>query len=410
LEWLVLDYAQIDGIPLLGRRGGRSSGAVFTLSKTAARGGSVRVGSHWRASLQEGSDALVVRGGRSTTYAGAWQHGLEAAQRALDLVSVRGFGDLSIQNPDEDHLVWWLRDSRLTLRLFAMQTSQFQMSLQLTVRDAAGRIVRAKTPQADWHESYRFFRLAQATDDAFDAYRNLFLALECLLDDLYPKTRSESEPEWLRRALGQVHGKASLESLAGTRSKDPVADIVRNIYSTTRTGVFHAKTNHPHFTPGGRSGGQGVHEHLERLARLYLHVAQHELGVRRASSGITLYTFDQVMDSTYGDNPVLALSDDPAPFDPDNLVLNPAGGSVVDLATRRAPEYDQPFVRNWLGSTDVKALAELSRIARVGMLHDGTVVSAQIRDTRLTVGGFDVLEVRFAHRVENQGPRKIYPR
>lgn len=406
-----MDDAQIDGMPLLGRRGGRSSGAVFTLSKTAPKSGSVRVGSHWRASIQEGSDALVVRGGKSTTYAGAWQHGLEAAQRALDLVSVQSFGDLSIQNPDEDHLVWWLNDSRLTLRLFAMQTSQFQMSLGgITVRDSAGHIVRAKTHRTDWHESYRFFRLAQATDDAFDAYRNLFLALECLLDDRYPIARRESERKWLQRVLGQIHGKTSLKSFASTRSKDAVADIVRDIYSTTRTGVFHAKANRPHFTPGGRSGSQGVREHLERLARLYLHVAQHELGARRASSGISPYTFDQMMGSTYGDGAFLALSDDPAPFDADDVVLNPAGGIVVPLATRRAPEYDQPFVRNWLGSTDVRALAELSRIARVGMLRDGAVVSTQIRDNKLTVGGFDVLEVRYAHRVENQGPRRIYPR
>lgn len=222
-----MDSAQIDGIPLFGDHGARSSGAAFTMTSVSPRAGCVSVGSRWKVLVQSGSDALVVRGGRSQSHAAAWENALETAHRGLDLMSVQGIADLSIQNPDEDHLVWWQEDARLIARVFYAHTQRVQLSMTITVRDAAGRIVRQPRRRPSWHESYRFFRLAQATDDTFDAYRNLFLALECVLDDRYPKGKTERESSWLRRSLGQIHGSTSLAAFAAANSSDPVADIVR---------------------------------------------------------------------------------------------------------------------------------------------------------------------------------------
>jgi hypothetical protein len=54
-------------------------------------------------------------------------------------------------------------------------------------KDAAGNIIPPPPrPPATWHESMRYFRLAQVTDDLFDAYRNLYLALVSLLTKLAP--------------------------------------------------------------------------------------------------------------------------------------------------------------------------------------------------------------------------------
>ncbi len=240
-----MDIAQLDGMSLFGERGARSGGAAFRLTSAAPKTGTVRIGSRWKVSVHEGSEALVVGGGRSTSYSAAWQAALEVAHRGLDLLAVSGFADLSIQNADEDHLVWWFEGSRLIMRIFAILTSSFQVSATLTVRDAAGHMVRQPRTKQVWHESFRFFRLAQVTEDIFDAYRNLYLALECVLDDRYPKGRRESESVWLRRALGQIHSFASLAAFAATNSRDPVADIVDELYSTTRTGVCRRSNNSP---------------------------------------------------------------------------------------------------------------------------------------------------------------------
>jgi hypothetical protein len=54
--------------------------------------------------------------------------------------------------------------------------------------------------------------MSEITDDLFDAFRNVYLALESLLNRLQPKTPGEREGPWLRRALTLVHETAGLET------------------------------------------------------------------------------------------------------------------------------------------------------------------------------------------------------
>ena len=212
--------AQVGGIPLLGDRGTRSSGAAFTLTAAAPKSASIAVGSRWRVSVSRGKDSLVVRGGRSRSCEVAWENAMDAAHRGLDLLSLTGVVNLSMRNPEEDYAVWWLDGSDLVMRLFAMETFGFEMSAKLQVRDVSGRLVRQPRQPPIWHESYRFFRLAQVTDDALDAYRNLYLALECLLDDICPHRRGEAENAWLRRALRPIHQASSLVRFASAGAQD----------------------------------------------------------------------------------------------------------------------------------------------------------------------------------------------
>lgn len=406
----MMDTAQIGGMPLLGDRGARSSGAAFTLTSQSPKSASIGIGGRWRVTVQKGSDSLVVRGGRSRSCAAAWENALDAAHRGLDLLSLTGVVNLSMQNPEEDCGVWWLDGSDLIIRLFTVETLTLEMSVRPQVRDAAGRLVRQSRKRLTWHESYRFFRLAQVTDDALNAYRNLYLALECLLDECSPHRPREPEDVWLRRALGQVHQSASLARFASLGARDPVAAIVRDLYSVTRTGVFHAKSTRPHVLPGDRAAVRRVREMIEPLAGVYLAVVERELGARRAASGITLHAFEAMVSSDLWETMTIAVSDDPSPFDPADETLNPSEGHVVPLATTRAPQYDTDFVCNWLGVAEVTTLAPLRHIARVGTTVKGRAASVQVRRDNLTLGGFDILECRLAHRMENTGPRRLYPR
>ena len=61
----------------------------------------------------------------------------------------------------------------------------------------------------EWDESLRYFRLSQATDDLFDAFRNLFLALESILSLKTPQQSEGSESKWLRRAWGAARERMS---------------------------------------------------------------------------------------------------------------------------------------------------------------------------------------------------------
>jgi hypothetical protein len=221
-----------------------------------------------------------------------------------------------MSNPEEDYAVWWFDGTELVMRLFAIQTSTFELSATGEVRDKSGRLVRQPKPQLVWNESFRYFRLAQVTDDALDAYRNLYLALECLLDEHAPHKRGEPEGAWLRRALAPIHAAINLSRFAPSVTSDPVAAIVRDLYSTTRTSVFHAKIGRDHVLPGNRGGVRQVRQRIERLAGLYLALVEHLLGMRRAASGISQYAFNQMVSSGPWATLTLAVSDDSSPFDP----------------------------------------------------------------------------------------------
>jgi hypothetical protein len=151
-----------------------------------------------------------------------------------------------------------------------------------------------------------------------------------------------------------------------------------------------------------------LRQHIEPLAGLYLAAVEHELGMRRAASGMTRYAFDRL--SSLWDSLTLVVSDDSSEFDSDCGIVNPAGGMAVPLATARAPEYDEEFIVNLLGSVEVGALESLRRISRTGATVDGRAAFVQVRNDDLTLGGFDVLQLRHALRLENRGLRRLYPR
>ena len=65
-------------------------------------------------------------------------------------------------------------------------------------------------PNTTWGS--RFYRLAQASDDLYDAYRNMYLAFESMLSARYPKTQAR-EIDWLQASLASAAGDLSLAGL-----------------------------------------------------------------------------------------------------------------------------------------------------------------------------------------------------
>src|ERR1035438_2591717 len=143
----------------------------------------------------------------------------------------------------------------------------------------------------------RYFRLSQTTQDLFDAYRNLYLAVESLLSKIVPPIPSGSgkaEPEgrWLRRALEVIH--PSIIDFAAYllhSSSDPVSDIFDDLYVDTRTKLFHSKPDRNNLLPHAADGREAVLESFQRLGRFYCDMMHEEFGIRRPTSGISDYAF-----------------------------------------------------------------------------------------------------------------------
>lgn len=128
----------------------------------------------------------------------------------------------------------------------------------------------------------RYFRLSQTTTDLFDAFRNLYLALESLLSTvepmrMRPNGRPESEREWLNRALRAAeqamlaHNPAQrlgsylqpADDATGATAADAV---VADLWTSARTTVFHAKKGRAVALPQHDPDRAAVADDLNRYA------------------------------------------------------------------------------------------------------------------------------------------------
>jgi hypothetical protein len=165
---------------------GERVGAAFVLNRPTT-GAKVPLPSGWGVELVAGSRRIVARGPSGGGYRDVRDEGVAAAQQALDVLAIRGGSAETIVDVDSEHLTWWTEPGGTVLRVV------FVSDMNVTVSASGG----GQPPTVKWHASFRYFRLSQTTTDLFDAYRNLYLALESILSTVVPpglgkKGRTES--------------------------------------------------------------------------------------------------------------------------------------------------------------------------------------------------------------------------
>jgi hypothetical protein len=396
---LILDGS---GIPL--------SGGAFLLDREAPVSQRKVVDGDWTAEVREGAKYVLARGGDETNYGDARDQALSAAQRGLDLLCISGAADLSIVGVEDEHITWWREQNEAVLRVTSVATISARVGAKVTVTDSLGNVrPDPPRPEAVWHESFRFFRLAQVTEDLFDAFRNLYLALESVLSSIAPPTvGGEGEGRWLKRALGEAHKLVGLSPFAPPGAADPLIAIYDDLRKT-RNAVFHAKSTRPHLLPHEWPKRAAVVSSLGRLSRLYLKLVDAGLQVRRPSGGFFASGF-KLMTQHLDKSVVIHVTDDEAPVDPDTATINPGGGRVVSLATRAAPELDQSFMRYFMGQSPVSRLVELTHIGRIVATGDDAVpLTAGIVEGKLTLDSVGRFEAQMGLRLRNtQQPRVLY--
>ena len=140
------------------------------------------------------------------------------AQDLLDILAVEERTALLIAEP-HDNLVWRTGLHGLKLQLTSSITMTAEMSgITAVVRNAAGEVLPDPPYMPPQHHfAYRYFRYSQAAENVFDGYRNMFLALESLLDYIDAKQPNEPETEWLKRALATAQARGLSLSAFGRR-------------------------------------------------------------------------------------------------------------------------------------------------------------------------------------------------
>lgn len=270
--------------------GAADQGAIFGLN-SPAKNDRMHSFQGWYADLLRGSSHLCIRGGN------AENKPLDSivpvahrfAEDALDIVAVEERVPLLVHEP-HDGVVWRRGAHGVKVQLTTSITFKADpLSMRASVRDASGNVIPAPAyvpPQH--HVAYRYFRYSQAASNVFDAYRNMFLALECILDHVTDKRSGEGETDWLARALGvamQLHS-ADLSPFVSAPGMDPVYSFMNAHYSAVRCAVFHAKNSGGRqLRPGTLEGQDIVLHQLLAVQKLVEHMFKSIFAVRLPSGG-----------------------------------------------------------------------------------------------------------------------------
>jgi hypothetical protein len=271
--------------------GTAAQGAVFALT-AAVKNDRTHTFPTWEAELRRGLSHLCVRGGApedkplETIVAAAHPF----AEDALDIVSVEERLAFLVSEP-HDCLVWRRGAHGLKAQLTTSITFAAEpLAVRAVVKDAQGDIV-PDPPYVppEHHAAYRYFRYSQAASNVFDAYRNMFLALESALDHVASKQHGEGETSWLARALRtaiQQH-RADLTPFVKVTGKDPVDSFIDAHYAAVRCAIFHAKNSGGGaLRPGTLEDRDLVLQQLLMVQKLVEGLLKNLFGVRLPSGGI----------------------------------------------------------------------------------------------------------------------------
>ncbi len=222
-------------------------GAIFGLSGAARRNRRQTFGS-WEAELRKDAAYVCVRGPATNLnrpLADVVDAAHSVGQNLLDIVAVEERTALLIAEP-RDNVVWRTGPHGLKLQLTSSITMTAEMTgITAVVKNAAGEVLPDPPYMPPQHHfAYRYFRYSQAAENVLDGYRNMFLALESVLDFIDAKNPAEAETEWLKRALGKAQTRGlKLDAFAKPGSTDPIADFLDAHYSAVRCAAFHAKSS-----------------------------------------------------------------------------------------------------------------------------------------------------------------------
>jgi hypothetical protein len=263
-------------------------GAVFLLRKPANQCNPVSLNG-WTTSVVGDQRAVITCGpSAATDPADVFAEALEAANSGLDYLSATGKTHSLIVEATDDRILWWPDGSGgAVMRASATISMGFDMHATGVVTAPDGTVVHPPPPPPPIrHDILRFMRMAMTSGDLFDAYRNLFLAFECLLDDIHPH-QSGRESDWFKAALAAADRLVPVAQLAPANEPDPIEWIYQNVYGAERSGLVHAKQRRGYLLPHDSASRAALGTSLENLWRYVRDLTSKHIGVTSGSGYLT---------------------------------------------------------------------------------------------------------------------------
>ena len=402
--------ARLGTIDLLSRDGTSFSGAAFTLA-TAPHTDALLRFEEAEIEVRNGQRDAVVRFRGTTSALDTYQNGRSLVQQGLDLLSMLGRIDGVIVDAEDEHTLWWPEPTGLVVRLVATTTLRFGVGpVTVEVRDPQGNVVPPTPVVPRHHIGFRYYRLAQVTDDLYDAYRNMYLAFEVLLSSRFPKSKGERERDWLTRGLNGASADVRIADLVAPGTLNVVGELLNRIYCDARLPLFHAKQGSPFYAP------QDSHENREvvaaaliALTHIVLRMAEAWFQTRRTGGGVYFHwVYQNAAEQLLGTH--MVASADSSPFNAsENDLTHHRFQDGLSLASRLAPELQRGLAPALLGLAEAADLARLPVLRRIDVASSDTPYAALLLESELALDGVGRLEAVAHFRAMNLNqPKSLF--
>jgi hypothetical protein len=302
--------ACLGGIPFAGASAALDSAAAFQLVRTPRRAACVRVDGA-EVEVRPDTGYVVSRFTAADSAESAHQRGLALVQAGLDLLSITGEDDLATKKAFEECLVAWRAPAGQVIQIRSQTTLSVAVGA-VTIRngDAVGRIVTDDPAPPVHHPGFRYFRLAQTTDDPAEAFRNIYLSIECLLSSRVAPTRHEKERDWLERALRSADADLNLRRFFAAPPDDPVVAFIATVYTATRLPLFHAKADRSSLAAHeSEEDRRAVLSALELATAVVLALSEQWYGARRRGGLVFSGPVYRSLREMFGSARILAMPD-----------------------------------------------------------------------------------------------------
>lgn len=285
----------------------------------------------WQVELTKGSTDIVARTSLAVSYDELQNIGFAVIQEALDIISVKGMSSFTLSDPARSNIGVYQKDGRSILFSYSLFDLAMGMQVEITQTDAEGNEIKPPPlPEPVWNESFRYYRLSQASRDLFEAYKNLFLAFEALLNAIFPKKKSEGEVAWLKRCLSALNKNSSLAHYTPTGVEDPIEYIINSQYKNTRCRLQHAKfpaASLPHSTLTPSE----VQQAYEELIRIWRHIAGIYFNTSTYGGVITYAGFASLMKNAFNDGASIHYTTDNSPPQNEDTQVSPSGHPTYEF-------------------------------------------------------------------------------
>ncbi|MDA3936068.1 MAG: hypothetical protein PF636_04270, partial [Actinomycetota bacterium] len=216
-------------------------GVLLTLAGQAKQNGYVRLGDLSVEAIN-GSRGLMVRMSEPVDPDRIVDQAVGATAHALDLLAASAGPIGTLDMDPQSVLSWRVEAGRRIARITAPHGIAFRADPGPSATHLEGDAAELSASALPvYHESLRFHRLSQCTDDLFDAFRNTYLAMESVLSDIAPRTSSEPEGKWLMRAMETAQSSVDLSPYLGCSADKVPASFYDRVYKSVRCPLFHAR-------------------------------------------------------------------------------------------------------------------------------------------------------------------------